>query len=221
MVVLSVGGSIVNSGKINVSYLKKLGRILSSQQVAIVVGGGRAAREYAHAMRQLTHNEFLADECAILSTKQNAQLIIAAIGPSAFPIATNSFSRAREAHAMGKSIVMFGTIPGITTDTDSVLLAESIGSKKLINVSSVNGIYDKDPSKHKGAKKFSTMTHAQLIELANACDQRKAGTNFVFDIVACKLAQRSKIELHFVSNSLKDIEAAIRGKKHSGTVVKG
>ncbi len=65
------------------------------------------------------------------------------------------------------------------------------------------------------------MSYDELIALAASSDKRKAGTNFVFDLLACKLISRSNIETHFVSGkSLKDVEAAIEGKKHSGTVVK-
>jgi uridylate kinase len=51
-------------------------------------------------------------------------------------------------------------------------------------------------------------------------DKRMAGTNFVFDMLACKLIARSKIETHFVSfRKMDDLESAVEGKKHSGTVV--
>jgi glutamate 5-kinase len=47
---------------------------------------------------------------------------------------------------------MGGTIPGITTDTDSVLLAEAIGAKRLVNISNVDAVYDSDPKKNPNAK---------------------------------------------------------------------
>ena len=82
-------------------------------------------------------------------------------------------------------------------------------------------IYDKNPKEHKDAKKFHFLTHEQLIDLAVKNDKRTAGTNFVFDILACKLAARSKMELHFVNGKhLGDLERAIKGEDHSGTVVK-
>jgi len=115
---------------------------------------------------------------------------------------------------------MGGTIPGITTDTDSVLLAEAIKAKRLVNVSNVSGIYDSDPKTNKNAKKFERLTYDQLISLAMESDKRTAGTNFVFDLLACKLIARSSIEGHFVSwKDMDDVKAAIDGKKHGGTVV--
>ena len=52
-------------------------------------------------------------------------------------------------------------------------------------------------------------------------DNRRAGENFIFDVLASKLLARSEIEGHFVSGKkLDDLEKAIMGKKHNGTVVK-
>jgi len=116
---------------------------------------------------------------------------------------------------------MGGTIPGITTDTDSVLLAEAIGADRLINISNVDGVYDSDPAKNPQAKMFKSMTHAQLMELANSSDTRAPGTHFVFDMVACKLIARSGIELHFVGGkNIEDLPKAMEGKTHRGTVIK-
>jgi uridylate kinase len=83
-------------------------------------------------------------------------------------------------------------------------------------------VYDSDPRKNPGAKKFQKMTYEELIALATSSDKRMAGTNFVFDMLACKLIARSKIETHFVSNKdMNQIESAIEGRKHGGTVVYG
>ncbi len=220
LAVLSIGGSTINPGTIDPEYIKKLGRLLADYHVGVVVGGGSSARQYAKAMRDISENEFLADECAILSTKQNALLLMAAMGKSAYPEVTNDFSKARGYYYSGKSVVMYGTIPGITTDTDSVLLAEALGIKKLINISNIDGIYDKNPAIFPDAKKLKELTHDELIVLSSREDERKAGTNFVFDSVAAKLAKRSMIEIHFVSSDLKEIEKALKGSKHSGTVVR-
>ncbi|MEM3625311.1 MAG: hypothetical protein QXF35_01995, partial [Candidatus Bilamarchaeaceae archaeon] len=91
--------------------------------------------------------------------------------------------------------------------------------KKIINVSNVSGIYDSDPKKNPNAKKYEKMTYDELITLANNSDKRMAGTNFVFDMLACKLLLRSKIEAHFVGKDIKEIEKALNNKKHNGTVV--
>jgi uridylate kinase len=116
---------------------------------------------------------------------------------------------------------MGGTIPGITTDADAMLLAEKTRAVRLVNLSNVHGVFDSNPKDNPGAKKYDEMTHEQLSDLAVKSDLRRAGTHFVFDVLACKLAARSNIELHFVDGrKMDDVLLAISGKRHSGTIVR-
>lgn len=223
-VVISLGGGMMNPDGIpDVSLIKNICSMLadSKHDFGIVTGGGKIARIYADAARQLGANEFEADEVAIITTKQNAKLLITALGELAYPKVIEDFDSAAQAAFEKKVVVMGGTIPGITTDSDSVLLAEKLHAKRLVNISNVDAIYDSNPRTNPKAKKFDKLTYEGLIQLAVSSDKRMAGQNFVFDILACKLAARSKIELHFVSGkNISDVENAIEGKKHSGTVVK-
>ncbi|MDD5317217.1 MAG: UMP kinase [Candidatus ainarchaeum sp.] len=225
-VVLSVGGSLINPGKVDVLFLQKLAKLVNALskefQFAVISGGGTPAREYASAVRALGGNEFVADEAAILMTRANAFIAASALGERAYPGVMEDFNRAAEAVAVAERrvVVMGGTIPGFTTDADAALLAEKIRARRLVNLSNIDAIYDRPP-RRAGAKKFSRMTHSQLVKLANEYDMRKAGTHFVFDNIACKIIARSKMETHFVNGKdLKQVEAAIRGGKHDGTTVK-
>ena len=225
-VVLSVGGSsIIPDGKPDFVFLRNLAQMIkkSRNSFGILTGGGPIARVYANAARELGAGEYEADSIAITSTRQNAQLVIAALSGAGVDVYTRfltDFDEAKVPAHESKVVVMGGTIPGITTDTDSVLLAEAIGARRLVNISNVDAIYDSDPRKNPNAKKFSKMAYGELIALASSSDHRMAGTNFVFDMLACKLIARSKIETHFVSaKKMDDLENALEGKKHSGTVV--
>jgi uridylate kinase len=225
-VVLSIGGSsIIPEGKPDLGYLKTLSGLIgrSRNSFGILCGGGTVARLYANAARELGAGEYEADSIAIRSTRQNAHLLLTALkaaGVEAHPQVLDDFELAKSAARECRAVVMGGTIPGITTDTDSVLLAEAIGAGRLVNVSNVDAIYDSDPRKNKAAKRFARMTYEELISLASSSDKRVAGTNFVFDLLACKLIARSKIETHFVSyRKMDDLAAAIEGRKHGGTVV--
>ena len=222
-VVLSVGGSLLNDGKPNADMAKKLASAIQSAGVpcGIVCGGGAQARKKAERARKKTGSEFEADLAGIKITYKNAEALREALGPEAGPKVFKDFKPARKASGSQKYIVMGGTIPGITTDADSALLAESLGAKRLVNVSNT-AIYDSDPRANPGAKKFDTMTYAELIALANKSDARMAGTHFVFDLLACSLIARSKIETHFVDGrDPAQMKAAILGEKHNGTVVRG
>ena len=199
------------------SLLVKLNR---KNPLFVVCGGGAPARAYADAVRELGGNEFLADEAAIMATRTNAFLMMTALGEHAYPNVLLDFVGAAEASISGRIPVMGGTIPGFSTDADAALVAEKIGARRLVNLSIVDAIYSADPRKVPGAKKFDRMTHQQLVELASASDQRRAGTTFVFDVVACKILARSKLEAHFVNGrDLAQVASAVEGRKHKGTVV--
>ncbi|VVC01088.1 Uridylate kinase [uncultured archaeon] len=222
-VVISLGGSLVNPGTPDNHYVTLLFRVLRATKLkfGIVVGGGKLARKWAEAARKKGASEFEADEAAIDATKKNAQFVIDTIGKDVNRVVCNTFEQAREQSKKHTFVVMGGTIPGITTDSDAVLLAECLKSKRIINLSNIDGVYSANPIRHPEAKKFHRMTFAQLIDLAGKNDLRKAGTHFVFDFLACKLISRSKIEAHFVhGKNLLDVRKAVEGKPHGGTVVK-
>ncbi|MEK6982169.1 MAG: UMP kinase [Candidatus Micrarchaeota archaeon] len=226
-IVLSLGGSLVNTENgIDTVFLNQIRQILekSEHNFAIVTGGGKAARKYANEVRLKGGNEFEADEAAIVATKENAKAVIDVFSAGKSNICKKvclDFDNARKEAKKFRFIAMGGTIPGITTDADAALLAEAINSRRLVNISNVDAIYDSNPKENKNAKKYGSLDYSTLINLACRSDTRKAGENFVFDILACKIIARSKIEAHFVSGkNLNDLENAINGKNHNGTIVK-
>lgn len=225
-VVVSLGGSLLyEDGSIDIAYVRKISSLLlkfsKKHSIAVCVGGGHPAREYSRAIRELSGNEFMGDRAAIYATRANATVLLSALGMNAFPRVITDFDDAILALNQGKIAVGAGTMEGITTDTDALLLAERVEAKTLFNLSKIDAIYDMDPKKHSHAKKYSKMSHHELIELAAGSDERRAGTNFVFDLMACKIAARSNITLHFVDGrKLEEIEKAMEGKEHGGTLVR-
>ncbi len=226
-VVISLGGStLFSNGKLDVQYVKKLAQLLlklkeSGVGMALVVGGGYYARDYASAIRESANNEFLADRAAVYVTKANATLVQAALGDAAYPRLIQALDDASAALEEGKIALGCGILEGVSTDFDSMLVAERMKADAVVNASNTDGIYSEDPQKNAKAKKLKQITHAQLVQMASEADARKAGTHFVFDAVASKLAARSNIPLHFVNGrNLKDVEAAILGRLHAGTIVK-
>ena len=95
-----------------------------------------------------------------------------------------------------------------------MLLAESADATHVINISTPKGIYNEN------GKFVDTMGIDELLALAMKGDTRAARSNFVFDVIACKIAKRSNAELHFLDKSIENIEGAISRKKHGGTVIK-
>lgn len=213
---VSLGGKLLytEDGRVNVEFIQKFARILqkSKKDFVIGVGGGKFAKTLVEGGKALGANSFFQDYLGITATSANALLI---------KIATNgricSFNELLNEIPTEKTIIVYGSIPGITTDSDTILASEALGVKKVINLSD-SILYDKDPKKFKDAKPIHKISYDELINIAVQQDTREARMNFIFDLLACKLAKRAGIELHFVS-SLEDFERAINGKKHNGTVI--
>lgn len=227
--VISLGGSMLfKRGKAGVDgeYAKNFCSLLeklSSQnkKIIVIVGGGTRAKKYAEKARAATQSEFFADREAIKATRKNAKLLQKMLGENAFKKIIKSPDGAALALESGKIGFGGGFLEGLTTDACAVLCAERIGASAVFNVSNVQGVFDSDPKTNSEAKKFGEMTHAQLLELAAIGDDRKARANFVFDLVACKLAARSNITIRFVNGRhLAEVEKALAGEGHDGTVVK-
>lgn len=223
--VISLGGSLLNQPGYAASFASLLRPFLSKRKFAVVTGGGQKAAEKAEAARKRMAGkigaEFYADCDAIEATRQNATDLKKAFGTTAFAKIITHPLDAVAALKKKNLVLSGGFLPGITTDACSVLVAEAIGADRVVNASRIDGIYDKNPSEFKDALRFDRLTHAELVQLASRFDQRTARTNFVFDLVAAKLAARSKIEVDFVDGrDLSQLKAAIDGKQFEGTRVR-
>jgi len=221
-VVVSLGGSVLYSGeKFDSAKAKKICGVLNKAaerfNLIVVVGGGPLARKKVEFIRKKGGSEFHADTVAIQATRENAKKVEKLLKNGVF---VTQFSQAPALLAKGKTVVSGGMIPGITTDSVSMLFAEMAGAKRLVNVSNVDGIYDSDPRKNPYAKKFARLTHEKLVRMAAEADSRKARENFVFDLVAAKLSARSKMPLFFSSSDSRALEKALLGiKTYGGTIV--
>jgi uridylate kinase len=222
---ISLGGSIISrKSGVNVSYVKRLSGMLrkfgNRYRFIITVGGGYASRLYISSSRQILKNEAVLDEIAIAITRINALIVKDLISDlDVYPNVVTELGELRMATKSNSIVVMGGLLPGISTDAVATLACEVVGSKVLINVSTEAYIYDRPPME-KGAKKLETVTHDKMINIASIRDTRIAGSNFVFDLVAAKLAKRGNIEVRFVNDDVNQLELAISGKRHSGTVVR-
>jgi uridylate kinase len=54
--------------------------------------------------------------------------------------------------------------PFFTTDTAATLRALEIGADLILKATKVDGVYDKDPMKHKDAVKFNKLTYMEVLK---------------------------------------------------------
>lgn len=222
---LNIGGSILVPDSVDEEYIKGLRKLLEGFiaqgcRFYIVIGGGKLARRYINAARELGADESYLDEIGINSSRLNAQVLVAGLLEHAYPEVVTGFS---EAVVAGKSfpvVIMGGTHPGHTTDAVSAMLAERVGASELIIATNVKGVYNKDPRMHRDAKFKPYLDYDQLIGIT-ATKDAGAGSSAVVDPLACKVVKRARIPLKVVDGrDLPNLKKAISGPEFEGTLVK-
>ncbi|EDY34817.1 uridylate kinase, putative [Aciduliprofundum boonei T469] len=219
MAVISLGGSIVCGDNIDFNYIFSFRKFLEEQskndKIFLVVGGGKIARDYISMASKLGMNEFLQDRIGIMASRINASLFL---GNYSYPKVADSVEEAVIASGSYPVVLMGGTEPGHTTDAVSLLIAERIGERRVINMTSVGGVYDKDPRKYKDAKIIRRMSYREAQEMFLSRDM-DAGLNLPFDLVSIKIAERSKIEICIMGKSIEDLKKAMLNGECKGTII--
>jgi uridylate kinase len=195
-IVVTIGGSILvqdNSFQKFTEYAEIISQMNTEHKLYVVVGGGKPARDYISMARGLGASEALCDDVGIDVTRLNARLLITALEEAAYPKVPHNFQEALEYSQSGKLVVMGGTEPAHSTDAVGSILAEFIGADLLINATSVDGLYDKDPKKYSDAVKFEEITASDMMDLLSNKDI-KAGTYEFLDHTAIGIIKRSKIK---------------------------
>ena len=185
----------------------------------VVCGGGKIARYYITIGRSLGADESSLDELGIEVTRLNARLLITALGDKAYYKPAESIDEARLASNSYPIVVMGGTHPGQTTDAVAALAAEKIKAARLINATSVDGVYTEDPKTNPGARRIDRMTFKELLEKV-VYSKMEAGSSFIFDPLGAKLIGRSRIQTAVVfGRDLEQLSNAIRGQPFKGTLI--
>lgn len=220
---ISAGGSIMIPDAPDVPYIKQFAAELvalsKTHRVFVVVGGGRLARNYIQAARQLGADETSLDHVGIDATRLNARVLVAALGPSALGRIPHDFDDAVEASMFHPIVVMGGTHPGHTTDAVAVMMGERARAERILILTNVDGVYTADPRIDRSAKRIDRMTATELVAVtANATSE--AGSTGVIDPMGCKIVQRARIPtcvLH--GRDFDAFRAAAEGRPFKGTLV--
>jgi len=219
--VIKIGGSLLldKDGQIIVAQIKQIAKnievlLKDGHELVIVVGGGIEARKYITAMRALGSSEGFCDDIGIRISRCNARLLISALKGLVYPIPPRTLEEALKAYSTRRLVVLGGLNPGQSTNAVAALVAEMIGAKILINVTDVDGIYTEDPNINPNAEKLSEITIEQFFNIINKPASNLAGKYELFDILALKIIERSKIYTHFISGkNPENIVKAVKGEK--------
>lgn len=224
--IISVGGSLIVPGDIDTSFLSQFRDFIfrnieknSQIKFILISGGGKTARNYQAAAKELTKvsNEDL-DWIGIHSTRINAHLLKTILGNLCFK---RVIKDPREKVNLGnkKILIAAGWKPGFSTDYDAVILAKTYGIKKIINLTNVDYVYDKNPKQFKDARPFKEISWRYYRKLVGG--EWSPGLNAPFDPVAAKEAEKLGLTVYILNgNNMKNIQALIEGKDFIGTTLK-
>ncbi len=224
-VVISLGGSIIIPGDRDGTFLHHfaslLGSLIDDLEIYVVCGGGRIARYYITTGRELGAGEDELDEMGIEVTRLNARLLQIALGDLAYESVPHTIEDTASQGRIGRVAVMGGTTPGHTTDGVSAALAEMVGASRIVNATSVDGVYTSDPHKNKDSVKYERLTFNELDSMMNK-GKHGAGCSHVFDPLGAEIVKRCRIPILVVDGrDLDEMRNAILGLRIKGTVIDG
>ncbi len=167
-------------------------------EVGIVIGGGNIIRGVSAAQGGIIRRTS-GDYMGMLATVINAVAMQEALEHIGLDTRVQSAIEIKEIcesyiyrkairHLEKGRVVIFGAGTGnpfFTTDTAATLRAIEIGSDLIIKATKVDGIYDKDPSKFKDAKKLDTLSYNDAL----------IGDIEVMDDTAISLAKDNKLPI--------------------------
>jgi len=190
-------------------------------QLAIVIGGGNIFRGVAASTQGMDRAS--ADYMGMLATVMNAIALQDSLERHNVMTRVQSaitmqelcepYIRRRAIRHLEKGrVVIFAAGTGnpfFTTDTAASLRAMEIGADAILKATNVDGVYDKDPKKHKDAKMFETLSfHEALMR-----DLK------VMDATAFSLCKDNRMPIYVFNLGVRgNIQKVVRGDK-VGTVV--
>lgn len=201
----------------DVKKLQKMGC-----QVGVVLGGGNIWR--FRDFKDLNLGRVTSDTMGIMATVMNALAFESALkkvnakvrAMTAFPcekaMETYVPKRAKSHLEKGYITIFAGGTgnPFFTTDSAAALRALEMECDVLMKATKVDYVYDKDPMKHKDAKKYTKLSYQEVIEKNLA----------VMDLTCAALCKDGGMTmLVFNLNKKGSIEKAVKGAK-IGTIIK-
>ena len=144
-------------------------------EICLVIGGGNIFRGMAGAAQGMDRAQ--ADYMGMLATVMNALAMQSALEQLGVQTRVQSavqmdqvcepvIRRRAERHLEKGRIVIFAAgvgAPYFTTDSGAALRAAEMNCDALLKGTSVDGVYDSDPKKNDGAKRFDTVSYGKVL----------------------------------------------------------
>ncbi len=221
-IIIAMGGSLLVPESIDIPFIKSLKEMVEhftddGYQIALVVGGGKTARIYQGALKDLNVNDSESlDWVGIKSIHLNCELLFRAF--SDLDIHDEVILRPQDLDRVKESLIIVGAWePGCSSDTDAVEMAEVSGAKRIINFSNTTHVYSADPRTNSDAVKYETLSWDEYRALIPS--EWTPGMSAPFDPVASKKAQDHGISVAVLGASIENLSNYLAGKEFEGTII--
>ena len=220
--IVSLGGSVIVPNEVDTIFLKKFRALIfnfikGGGRAVIVAGGGGTNKKYNQAAQKAAKIKNVdLDWLGIAATKLNAELIRVIFGKMAYEkVVVNPTVKIK---TNKKIIVAAGWMPGCSSDNDAILWAKNLGAKKVINLSNIDYVYDKDPHKFKDARPLKNLEWAEY--------RKMVGSKWIprmhapFDPIASQLAEKWGMEVIIIKgHNLNNLRSFLQGKEFKGSIL--
>jgi uridylate kinase len=216
-VVIKLGGfafqESINS-KLLSEYAKEIKKLcIEGHSFLIVTGGGKNARRYIQASRDLGASEAFCDKLGIQVSRLNALLLLSSLWDYAYRRVPSTLEEAVAEFKEGYVVIMGGLQPGQSTNGVAALAAELVRADILINLTDVKGVFTQDPNISRDAEFLEAISIKQFEDII-AQKKYVAGGYKLFDPLALKVIERSKIRTIIASGQdSSNLEKIIRNQK--------
>jgi uridylate kinase len=120
-------------------------------------------------------------------------------------------------HIDGNRILVVGGLkPGQSTNAVAARMAEITQANVLVNVTDVDGVFDKDPKRYTDAKLLAVVSAAKLRQIVSSLPS-DPGTYPLFDKRALEIVERARIEVWFVNGQQSQSIVGAVTEKRIGT----
>jgi uridylate kinase len=224
VIVISLGGSMIVPGKINLEYLEEFKKILlrnkKRYRFVVVCGGGKTARTYIKGLEGIKKKKlYFQSLVGISATRTNARFMTYFFGKDANKGIPHDMKEVK--HLLRKNFVVFcGALRYAkkeTSDGTAAKLAAYFNSE-FINLTNVKGLFDKNPKKFRSAKFIPDISHKQFLAMAKKIGFTP-GQHFVLDQKAAKVIKKHQIITYILGPDLKNLDNMLNEKHFIGTII--
>ena len=176
--VIRLGGSVLynKDGNVNNDVLSRFVTIVKNstsadadQRYIIVVGGGNLSRETVKKFDSLNLSDIYKHTIGMLSTHINAHVLQSLLGisPDPLPMTTDAAKMYLKVFSQSSDniLILGGFAVGSSTDLTACHVADYVGAKEILKISTIPYVYSANPDTHPNAQPYTELTWDEYLKV--------------------------------------------------------